>query len=145
MYGSSLLWRTLHCSSRYLSNIKRCSRPSGSIRIIINIDAWNVLKTKNQLNCPKYLEGTEEKGTSVQSMPIPEMNGQKVLVTGAGAGIGRGLTKSLLEMGAEVGILNHVTRNSCDSILLLELPCSFICSLITIFTPSCAPAQPYIV
>ena len=40
-------------------------------------------------------------------MPIPEMNGQKVLVTGAGAGIGRGLTKSLLEMGAEVGILNQ--------------------------------------
>ena len=37
-------------------------------------------------------------------MPIPEMKGQKVLVTGAGAGIGRGLTKSLLEMGAEVGI-----------------------------------------
>ena len=35
-------------------------------------------------------------------MPIPEMNGQRVLVTGAGAGIGRGLTKSLLEMGAEV-------------------------------------------
>ena len=41
-------------------------------------------------------------------MPIPEMNGQRVLVTGAGAGIGRGLTKSLLEMGAEVGILNNV-------------------------------------
>ena len=40
-------------------------------------------------------------------MPIPEMKGQKVLVTGAGAGIGRGLTKSLLEMGAEVGILNQ--------------------------------------
>ena len=89
---------------------------------------------------------SEEKGTNVQSMPIPEMNGQKVLVTGAGAGIGRGLTKSLLEMGAEVGILNNVTRNSnSDSILLLELPCSFICSLITIFTPSCAPAHPYIV
>ena len=35
------------------------------------------------------------------------MKGQKVLVTGAGAGIGRGLTKSLLEMGAEVGILNQ--------------------------------------
>ena len=35
------------------------------------------------------------------------MKGQKVLVTGAGAGIGRGLTKSLLEMGAEGGILNQ--------------------------------------
>ena len=34
---------------------------------------------------------------------FPEMKGQKVLVTGAGAGIGRGLTKSLLQMGAEVG------------------------------------------
>ena len=39
-------------------------------------------------------------------MPIPEMNGQRVLVTGAGAGIGRGLTKSLLEMGAEVHVHN---------------------------------------
>ena len=39
-------------------------------------------------------------------MPIPEMNGQRVLVTGAGAGIGRGLTKSLLEMGAEVRVHN---------------------------------------
>ena len=47
---------------------------------------------------------SEQKGISEQAMPIPEMNGQKVLVTGAGAGIGRGLTKSLLEMGAEVGI-----------------------------------------
>ena len=59
---------------------------------------------------------SEEKRSSVQSTPIPEMNGQKVLVTGAGAGIGRGLTKSLLEMGAEVGILNHVARISCDCI-----------------------------
>ena len=39
---------------------------------------------------------------------FPEMNGQKVLVTGAGAGIGRGLTKSLLEMGAEV--FNRITN-----------------------------------
>ena len=62
------------------------------------------------------LTTSEEKRTSVQSIPIPEMNGQKVLVTGAGAGIGRGLTKSLLEMGAEVGILNHVARISCDCI-----------------------------
>ena len=62
------------------------------------------------------LTTSEEKRSSVQSTPIPEMNGQKVLVTGAGAGIGRGLTKSLLEMGAEVGILNHVARISCDCI-----------------------------
>jgi len=39
------------------------------------------------------------------------MNGQKVLVTGAGAGIGRGLTKSLLEMGAEVWAVSRTKAN----------------------------------
>jgi len=52
------------------------------------------------------------------------MNGQRVLVTGAGAGIGRGLTKSLLEMGAEVWAVSRTLANleslkaECDSPLL---------------------------
>jgi len=39
------------------------------------------------------------------------MNGQKVLVTGAGAGIGRGLTKTLLDMGAEVWAVSRTKAN----------------------------------
>jgi len=56
------------------------------------------------------------------------MKGQKVLVTGAGAGIGRGLTKSLLEMGAEVWAVSRTKANleslkeECSSSLLHIVP-----------------------